>query len=459
MKSVRMRMAPLFVAAISLLSLAGIAGAAEVAGETSNGQFYVGEIVEQNEQQVRLRTKVHNIVTVLTLSRREIVSIKETTLPETWLDGKENAPAEDGAPADAGAEAADGPTYLLVPMRGVIGQDVLADGLEQAIAFAKRSGVKFLVLEIDSPGGLASEGRRLGEVIRDAKSDLTFIAYVKSALSAAVIPAIASHRIFYEPEAQIGAAVAYRWVPETGAAEVDEKFLSALAATMAALAESSGLNPDIVRAMVIPRLKLHTWTTPGGEQVVSGDAPPKDAKNPRTIDDAQGVLTLTGREANDLRFGELIIEPGIAALGERVDAPGWRSFSNYGETAMRRASNVQEEADAALERFRSVAESLGPLVSRAQAADPRGKVKLYYDRATGRLTGQSRADWQRQTDVAIKAWDAVIDAFAELERLDGKFKRLTRESILESRKDIRKFKDDSRERQKKLKAERNRSTI
>lgn len=444
--------------ALALLGSIGSAGAAEVAIETTSGQLYVGEIVDQNTDQVRVRTKVHNIVTVLTLSRKDIVSIKETTLPETWLGGKEDAPADE-APDGAAAASTDGPAYLLVPMRGVIGEDVLADGLESVIAFAKRSGVKHIVLEIDSPGGLASEGRRIGEIMRDARKEVTFTAYVKSALSAAVIPAISSHRIFYEPEAQIGAAVAYRWVPETGAAEVDEKFLSALAATMAAMAESSGLNGDIVRAMVIPRLAVYAWSTAGGEVVVSAESPPAGAKDARTVDDAKGVLTLTARQASDLRFGELVGEAGIDGLGERVDAPGWRLYSNYGETAMRRASSVQEEAQQARDRFESVASTLGALVRRAVSEDPHGRVKLYYEANTGRLTAQSRKDWQAQTDRAIKAWDAVIDAFSELEMLDGKYKRLTRESILESRKDIRKFKDDSRDRQKKLKAERNRSTI
>lgn len=458
-----MRMAmlriPMILACLLALGASNRSACAkEVAIETTNGQLYVGELVDQDENQVRVRTKVHNIVTVLTLKRKEIVSMRETSIPDTWLGGKDDAAQDPAAPNDAAAPT-DGPSYLLVPMHGVIGEDVLADGLESAINFAKRAGVKHIVLEIDSPGGLASEGRRIGELMRDSRADVTFIAYVKSALSAAVIPAISSHRIFYEPEAQIGAAVAYRWVPETGAAEVDEKFLSALAATMAAMAESSGLSGDIVRAMVIPRLKVYAWTTPGGEVVVSGEAPPKDAKNSRTVDDGQGVLTLTAKEASELRFGELITQPGVESLGERVDAPGWRLFSNYGEIAMRRASNAQGEAQQTLERFESVATSLAGLVSRAVSEDPHGRVRLFFERTTGRLTAQSRKDWQTQTDRAIKAWDAVIDAISELEMLDGKYKRLTRESILESRKEVRKFKDDARDRKKKLKDQRDRSTV
>lgn len=81
--------------------------------------------------------------------------------------------------------------FLLLPIRGTIGVDVTAAGIETCLALAKNEGWDGVLLEFDSTLGRLDDGLAIATAIRLAADDLRTIALIRTAGGAAILPLFA----------------------------------------------------------------------------------------------------------------------------------------------------------------------------------------------------------------------------------------------------------------------------
>lgn len=155
-----------------------------------------------------------------------------------------------GAPWRSGAQAGDGPVYL-VRVTGTIDLGT-APYVDRALSDAEDDGAAAIVIDIDTPGGRLDAVLQMREAIVD--TGIRTIALVDStAFSAGALVAIASDEIYMTPGAVMGAAT-----PVVGATgeTADEKTISAVRATFEATAEENGRDPEVAAAMVDQRVEI-----------------------------------------------------------------------------------------------------------------------------------------------------------------------------------------------------------
>ena len=99
-------------------------------------------------------------------------------------------------------------TFLLVDVKGTIGEDFTAGNLKAALAEARASKAAAVVLNMDTPGGSIQDAEAIVNLIIENK-DLRFIALVHKALSAGAAITLACKEIYVTEAATIGAAVSY----------------------------------------------------------------------------------------------------------------------------------------------------------------------------------------------------------------------------------------------------------
>src|SRR2546421_7985288 len=110
-------------------------------------------------------------------------------------------------------EVREGPGYCGIPLIGEIGVEVTAMALKSSLMEARKYKPDYIILVINSNGGLVTERDRIVAVLRE-NQDLKIIAYVQKAMSAAAIIAASWPDLFFGPDGQAGASVAYRRNPD-----------------------------------------------------------------------------------------------------------------------------------------------------------------------------------------------------------------------------------------------------
>jgi len=136
-----------------------------------------------------------------------------------------------------------GPVFR-VPVTGVV-ELGLAPFIERSLDEAAAAGAVAVVLDMDTPGGRVDAAERIADAIGDAEVPV-YTLVNRRAFSAGALIALSTDGIYMRPGSVIGAAT-----PVDGSgAKAPEKIVSAMRSEMRALAESSGLDPEIAAAMV-----------------------------------------------------------------------------------------------------------------------------------------------------------------------------------------------------------------
>jgi membrane-bound serine protease (ClpP class) len=208
-----------------------------------------------------------------------VVLCAAAALSVAWL----GASLLGGRPA-VGQETPHGVVYR-VPVTGVI-ELGLAPFVARSIREAEAQGARFVVLEIETPGGRVDAAERIVDAIKDA--GLPVYAFInRRAFSAGALIALATTEIYMRPGSVIGAAT-----PVGGDGQVaPEKIVSAMRSEMRTLAEAHGRDPLIAEAMVDPDIEV-----PG-------------------VVEAGKLLTLTTEEAAALGYAR-VVEDWDALLAE-----------------------------------------------------------------------------------------------------------------------------------------------
>ncbi len=114
-----------------------------------------------------------------------------------------------------------------------------------------------VILEINTHGGRVDSAVKILDDVRDA--NVRTIAFIRRAISAGALVALATDDIVMSSGATIGAATPITVDPTGQASPVDEKYVSYLRAEFRAAAEAKGRRSDIAEAMVDADLEISTF--------------------------------------------------------------------------------------------------------------------------------------------------------------------------------------------------------
>lgn len=162
-------------------------------------------------------------------------------------------------------------------------QDAVERGLEKflerSITTAEENGADYLVLEIDTPGGLVEAAGNIAKIMRD--SEVPIIAYVtKRALSAGAYISLNADQIVMKPSTTMGAAA----VIDSQGNTAGKKAESAWLAEMKASAELNNRDPIYALAMADEDIVLEDLGVKKGELLTL------DAKQAKKVGYAEAIV-------------------------------------------------------------------------------------------------------------------------------------------------------------------------
>jgi hypothetical protein len=259
-----------------------------------------------------------------------------------------------------------GQAYVILPVCGMIGRDVTGDGLRTGLVRALKLKPKFIVLYIDSDGGIIGELETMVQAVQAVPRDVQVVAYVKHAYSAAAVLAMCCPRIFMAPDCVLGAAVPYRRDKAGLPQDLDEKVKSTLEAKQRTWIAAAGHDDLLLRGMMESDLEIYLGSDANGNPVLSTSPPGKLLKG------ADDILTLTAADAAQCGLAQ--IAPDCpSALVALAKGPVYETSRRPGEAVMRVSRRRHDELirAAALAKIwpeiNAINTQTAPLVAKIQA--------------------------------------------------------------------------------------------
>jgi hypothetical protein len=403
--------------------------------QMTDGRRFEGEILSEDAASVTIDTKVTvTIRTTLRLDRSEIGSIERKPLPEGFFDPPPPPPQA----SDPMAHSPQDTLYLEVPIEGVFGKDIYADGVNAALRYAGRYRIHHVVFVVNSPGGDLDESRATYDLLRRNQRQFTFHAIVRECIDGALGVAVWCDSIHILPGARLGGGSS-----GSGRGDEDRLLRSQVAREIIRQARLEGPVADIVGAMIDPDRTLAAWRDEAGEIVVGAAAPPAVPAARQVFRVGPGeLLVLDHEQAVGLGLEPLV--GGAAELGGVVGLSGWKAESDYGRRVMAEtAGRKRREAEEASAKYAAAVEDnirrrealeqyLEESLKRAAEWNPSDASYDYYVRRWGwgwsrsklRLTHDSRQRWRERTDLAMNYLLEAAKTVTALERLDREAREL-----------------------------------
>lgn len=210
--------------------------------------------------------------------------------------------------------AHDGPSYVLLPVEGVIGIDISGNAFQTGLEQALQMQPQIIVIFIDSDGGSISELEKMEDALAEVPPGVRKIAYVKKAFSAAAVLAMSCQQIYIKPDGVIGAAVPFKFTDKGLPEDVDAKFRSAFAAKVRTWVGQAGHSDLFVRGMMDLNLQLYIRME-DGQLVISTGGPG------RMIKSSGQILTMTAQEATDCGLTQIASK--MADIGKQAVGGPW----------------------------------------------------------------------------------------------------------------------------------------
>jgi ATP-dependent protease ClpP protease subunit len=221
-------------------------------------------------------------------------------------------------PATRAAIGQVGPGYVLLPVRGLIGVDITAEALQAGIDSAVELHPQFIVVFIDSDGGIVAEMSKMVDALHGIPSDIHVVAYVKKAYSAAAVLAMSCPQIVMKPDGVIGAAMPFQATRDGTPKDIDVKMKSAIEAQQRQWVIAAGHDDILLRGMMEMDLEIYL-NNRNGQPVLSDSGPGMLVKKRNTI------LTLLASEAAN--YGLAQIGSKMAEVGQDVIGGAWHEAS------------------------------------------------------------------------------------------------------------------------------------
>lgn len=439
---------------IALLSITACLSNADIL-TLKDGTVYEGVITKETRAQVVIEITIANIKTTKTFARYKVKSIEHKPV-ETAQDATDQVDTDDKVDSDDTTNTprtTDRPrrntarkrtprpsadslnNYIIVPIKGTIGEETNSNGLKKTLQLASRKRIKHIVFVIDSPGGYVYDAVETLKVLKEYDDALVYHALVEEgAISAASVYVAAADDIFVRPGARVGGAVAYTNDKTNNAKEVDAKFNSIWAAEIAARAESKGYPAEIFRAMVV--LDAEVWMNKEGEITSTR---PTGRTGAQQIDSRRTILTI--RAAQMVQAGMAKEFTGnIKELGEALDLTDWVEVSGIGSRSMiqsaKERTSLREKMVFAQDVFTTSLEDYKAhhpstytdylrYIIRNDPYDRYG----YNDRNNNRNNdtvaqdAESVRKWKERSREALNDVDIMLDALKEMAKINKKAER------------------------------------
>jgi hypothetical protein len=404
-----------------LSSLAGLAAADTLV--TTDGKRYEGRLIRRTRNEVVFEVHKYGAKMTRTFRADRVRSVKESQEAKVARKPQETRPAKP-AEAEAGPLPPeppappivkhDGPTYYLIPLRKVVGRELVAHVLVKALADAEKRKPDVVVLHVDSPGGLIAEVEPLIKAVRDHSKKLRIVVLVKRALSAAAVTALAAKEIYFEPEGIFGAATAFRMTPEGAGMAVEEKMQSVWRAVARSAAETGGHDALLAEAMIDRQLSLYVAESDGRKVIKQGTGPNMVTRRGR-------LLTLTDKEARACGLSAGTAKD-VGDLGKLLGYPSWKECRGHGTLL---ADHWEKTVEAIDEQLEALWEKYQHNIQRATDNYP---WRYQYSKwATGprqgKFTPDSQARWRKRSGICAaflaKAEKNMEAAAALIENMPG----------------------------------------
>lgn len=211
-------------------------------------------------------------------------------------------------------------TYVVVPIKGVVGYNFTAAQMQACIDEAQSVRPAVVIVEVDTPGGLVSEAEQIVDMLIRNRN-LRFVALVHKAMSAGAPIALACPEIYVTETATIGAAASFvpgpDGMPVDLPPEIAEKMRSAWLAVCRKAAQSAS-HPSVVSEAMADRDFALTMRKEHDHLIFEKDGEGEVVKPKGRI------LTLTAREAMALGIAEDVV-PDIRSLGRKWGLEKWHN--------------------------------------------------------------------------------------------------------------------------------------
>jgi len=343
-------------------------------------------------------------------------------------------------------------SYLEIPLKGKLGEEITASGVEKSLKGAKAAGIKNIVFSVDSPGGDQLVCKELVNILRDTDKDFAFTAVVQEATGTAVVFLVRADRIFVRPGAKIGGVRLDMVKAEREIGVGSDVILANIALNAGVQAKLHGRPAELIRAMIDPFEPVFAWKDAAGKAEFGRSLPPETAKENVLLEHKAGkVLTLTDAEAVALGFAQKY-EGTVAELGKVLGIEGWASKGNALATlteaaATEKAAQDGQKSDrqkflidqnrkrrvetkAAIERCLEVAHEWNPkMATYATMTEWTGFYEGGSETETNRLTPESRRKWQDRTSITVSYLSKARGGVADMVKLEKEAKTMGQELL------------------------------
>jgi membrane-bound serine protease (ClpP class) len=345
---------PRALRAITLCTLMLLAlGASADTLVLNDGRKFNGRVLEQNDQQILFEVNRFGATMSMRFDRSAIALL--------------DVPVREG------------PGLIYLPIDGAIGMMLDAEKVVTAEAFAHtlpeamKERPAYVVLVIDSPGGSIGDMYQIVdqiETLRAQHPDIQTVAYVREALSAGAVIAMACETIVMQKGSSIGAAVPYKLGPDGTPEVIEEKFQSAFRSDLRNIAERAGHEPMLLMGMCDATLELHAVQNGKQTRIVERTF---GSPNGKLIKKPGKVLTLTADEAHQYGLAAGVIDtldqlPGMLGLDKshRLSDTPWHDLLNRNHAMQQRVRQQAIEESELVTRLKAI-EQLGPKVIELRA--------------------------------------------------------------------------------------------
>jgi hypothetical protein len=345
----------------------------------------------------------------------------------------------------AGAAWAQDGAYLEIPVKGKLGDEITASGVEKALASAKAAGIKNIVFSVDSPGGDQMVAKDLVNLLGNKDKEFSYFAVVQEAIGTSLVFIVRADKIFVRPGAKLGGVHLDLSKAQQDTGVGADVILSNIALNAGVQAKLRGRSAELVRAMIDYSEPVYAWKGSDGKPEFGRTLPPGTAKDAILLEHKAGkVLTLSDTEAVALGFAQKY-EGSVADLGKTLGIEGWTAKGNASETLVQAAAEEKKTQDAqksdrqqflidqnrkrreatkaGIERCLDVAHEWNPKMGTyATQQEWNGYWSSGGD--TNRLTPESRRKWQDRTAITVDYLNKARAGVAEMKKLEKEAKTM-----------------------------------